>query len=162
MAIGDVEPNVQTECAPEVDRPVHHQWHLNIQHLFDHCHDEIKLFKIQTNEYPIPSPPTHISLRSLSALHCLSLFIPVIDWDNVSPKPFPWLDHLLPKSTPPQRQATPPSTPSNSSWASIAYPSSNASTKLNGPTSTTTSRVFSNPVPLPPSPLRTHSHIPRQ
>lgn len=86
--------------------------HLNIQHLFNHCRDELKFLEIRStylppaflpqahlappaNEYPIPSPPTHISLRSLSALHCISLFVPVIDWDEVNPKPFPWLDHLL-------------------------------------------------------------------
>jgi hypothetical protein len=37
----------------------------------------------------------HITLQPLSSLHCLSLFVPVIDWDEINPKPLPWLDHLL-------------------------------------------------------------------
>ncbi|KAF9446082.1 hypothetical protein P691DRAFT_777127 [Macrolepiota fuliginosa MF-IS2] len=90
---------IQPSCPIDISRLEHivinGDQHLNIQHLFDYCHDELKFLEIRTNEYPIPSPPTHISLRSLSALHCLSLFVPVIDWDEVSPKPFPWLDHLL-------------------------------------------------------------------
>jgi hypothetical protein len=36
-----------------------------------------------------------MSLNNLSSLHCLSFFVPVIDWDEVNPKPFPWLDQLL-------------------------------------------------------------------
>ncbi|KAF5359655.1 hypothetical protein D9756_002893 [Leucocoprinus leucothites] len=69
--------------------------HLNIQHLFNHCRDDLRFLEIRTNQYPIPAPPAHISLEPLSSLHCLSLFVPVIDWEEISPKPFPWLDHLL-------------------------------------------------------------------